>query len=119
MPLLPQDALKPGARKRGVFGWATYDFANPGCTTVVLTAVFSACFVGSVANGQDGATLAWSCALAVSSLLVMPKMPALGAHADLRAAQKRLLLLARVVVARDIAAAERGCLSDLLLNPIR
>jgi len=42
MPLFRQDALNPGVRKREVFGWAMYDFANSGYTTVVLTAVFSA-----------------------------------------------------------------------------
>ena len=91
MPLFPQDALNPGVRKREVFGWAMYDFANSGYTTVVLTAVFSAYFVGSVAGGQPWATLAWSSALAASSLIVMLTMPAIGAWADLRAAKKRLL----------------------------
>ena len=38
------------------------------------------------------ATMAWTGALALSSLLVMLTMPALGAFADLRAAKKRLLL---------------------------
>ena len=42
----PQDALNPGVRKREVFGWAMYDFANSGYTTVVITAVFAAYFVG-------------------------------------------------------------------------
>jgi MFS transporter, UMF1 family len=96
MPLFPQDALNPGVRKREVFGWAMYDFANSGYTTVVLTAVFSAYFVGGVAGGAAWATLAWTCALAVSSLVVMLTMPALGAYADLRAAKKRLLVLSTV-----------------------
>lgn len=93
MPLFPQNALKPGVRKREVFGWAMYDFANSGYTTVVLTAVFSAYFVGGVAGGEAWGTLAWTSALAVSSLIVMLTMPAIGAYADLRAAKKRLLLL--------------------------
>ena len=38
MSLFPQSALKPGVRKSEVFGWAMYDFANSGYTTVVLTA---------------------------------------------------------------------------------
>jgi MFS transporter, UMF1 family len=93
MSLFPQNALKPGVRKREVFGWAMYDFANSGYTTVVLTAVFSAYFVASVAGGEAWGTLAWTSALAVSSLIVMLTMPALGAYADLRAAKKRLLVL--------------------------
>ncbi|MFN9280277.1 MAG: MFS transporter, partial [Betaproteobacteria bacterium] len=67
-----------------------------GYTTVVLTAVFSAYFVGGVAGGADWATFAWTLTLAASSLLVMLTMPALGAYADLRAAKKRLLVLSTV-----------------------
>ncbi|MEN9416543.1 MAG: hypothetical protein RI988_163 [Pseudomonadota bacterium] len=93
MALFPQDALNPGVRKREVFGWAMYDFANSGYTTVVLTAVFSAYFVGGVAGGASWATFAWTLTLAASSLVVMLTMPALGAYADLRASKKRLLVL--------------------------
>ena len=93
MALFPQDALHPSVRKREVFGWAMYDFANSGYTTVVLTAVFSAYFVGGVAQGASWATFAWTLTLAASSLVVMVTMPALGAYADLRAAKKRLLVL--------------------------
>ena len=94
MNLFPQQALNPGVRKREVFGWAMYDFANSGYTTVVLTAVFSAYFVGVVASGADWATLAWTLAISASSLIVMLTMPAIGAYADLKAAKKRLLALA-------------------------
>ncbi len=93
MALFPQGSLNDGVRKREVFGWAMYDFANSGYTTVVLTAVFGAWFVGGVAGGAPWATLAWTGALALSSLLVMLTMPAIGAYADLHAAKKRLLLI--------------------------
>ena len=96
MNLFPQQALNPGVRKREVFGWAMYDFANSGYTTVVLTAVFSAYFVGVVAGGADWATLAWTLAISASSLIVMLTMPAIGAYADLKAAKKRLLALSTV-----------------------
>ncbi|MEZ5644155.1 MAG: MFS transporter [Burkholderiaceae bacterium] len=111
MSLFPQNALNPGVRKREVFGWAMYDFANSGYTTVVLTAVFSAYFVGGVAGGQAWATLAWTAALAVSSLIVMFTMPAIGAYADLRAAKKRLLVLSTlgcVVTTAALAGAGPG-----------
>jgi UMF1 family MFS transporter len=93
MNLFPQKALNEGVRKREVFGWAMYDFANSGYTTVVLTAVFGAYFVGVVAGGASWATLAWTFAISVSSLIVMLTMPAIGAYADLKAAKKRLLAL--------------------------
>jgi UMF1 family MFS transporter len=96
MPLFAQEALNPGVRKREVFGWAMYDFANSGYTTVVLTAVFNAYFVGVVADGADWGTLAWTVALGVSNLIVMFTMPAIGAFADLRAAKKKLLMLTTV-----------------------
>ncbi|MES2958860.1 MAG: MFS transporter [Pseudomonadota bacterium] len=96
MPLFDQAALNEGVKKREVFGWAMYDFANSGYTTVVLTAVFNSYFVGVVAGGADWATLAWTLALGLSSALVMLVMPALGAYADLRAAKKRLLAMSTV-----------------------
>jgi UMF1 family MFS transporter len=71
MALFPQEALNDGVRKREVFGWAMYDFANSGYTTVVLTAVFNVYFVGVAAGGADWATLAWTMVIAASSLIVM------------------------------------------------
>jgi len=111
LALFAQEALNPGVRKREVFGWAMYDFANSGYTTVVLTAVFNTYFVGVVADNARWATLAWTLALAVSCLVVMFTMPALGAFADLRAAKKRLLALttaACVAATLALAAVGRG-----------
>ena len=83
MPQIAPDSLNPGVKKREVFGWAMYDFANSGYTTVVLTAVFNAYFVGVVAGGAAWGTLAWTLALGLSNLVVMFTMPALGAYACL------------------------------------
>ena len=86
-------ALNPGVRKREVFGWAMYDFANSGYTTVVLTAVFAAYFVGGIAGKAPWATFAWTAALSASYALVMLTSPTIGAWADLRAAKKRILMI--------------------------
>lgn len=91
--LFAADALNPGVRRREVFGWAMYDFANSGYTTVVLTAVFAAYFVGAVAGGRPWATFAWTAALSLSNALVMLSIPVMGAWADRRAAKKRLLMI--------------------------
>ena len=96
MALFAQDSLRPGVTKREVFGWAMYDFANSGYTTVVITAVFNVYFVGVVADGASWGTLAWTLALGLSNALVMLTMPMLGAYADARAAKKRLLMLCTV-----------------------
>ena len=93
MPMFDQACLNDGVRKREVFGWAMYDFANSGYTTVVLTAVFNAYFVGVIAGGAPWATLAWTLVIGASSAIVMLTMPAIGAFADLRAAKKRVLAM--------------------------
>jgi MFS transporter, UMF1 family len=87
-------ALRPGVRKREVFGWVMYDFANSGYTTVVITAVFAAYFVGGVAGGAPWATFAWTLSLGISYALVMLSMPAIGAWADRHGAKKRVLMVA-------------------------
>ncbi|MBW8370939.1 MAG: MFS transporter [Thiobacillus sp.] len=70
-----------------------YDFANSGYTTVVITAVFSAYFVGVVAADAPWATFAWTLALSVSYALVMLTAPLIGAWADAHASKKKLLRL--------------------------
>lgn len=96
MALFPASALRPGVRKREVFGWAMYDFANSGYTTVVITAVFAAYFVGGIAKGAPWAAFAWTAALSVSYAVVMLTMPAIGAWADRRGAKKRVLVLTTI-----------------------
>lgn len=78
--------------KREVWSWAMYDFANSGYTTVVITAIFNAFFVGVVAGGADWATLLWTTIVAISYVIVMIVGPLLGAWADRRAAKKQVLL---------------------------
>ncbi len=104
MAVFPQEALNDGVRKREVFGWAMYDFANSGYTTVVLTAVFNSYFVGVAAQGADWATLAWTMVIAASSLIVMLTMPAIGAYADLHARKKLLLGMTTAVCVCATAA---------------
>jgi MFS transporter, UMF1 family len=85
-------SLAPGVRRREVWAWAMFDFANSGYTTVVITAVFNAYFVAVVAGGQAWGTLAWTSAIALSYALVILSAPLLGAYADALACKKRLLL---------------------------
>ncbi|MCL4799580.1 MAG: MFS transporter [Burkholderiales bacterium] len=88
--------LAPGVRPREVVAWAMYDFANSGYTTVVITAVYNAYFVGVVAGSAPWATLAWTAALALANALIVLTAPVIGAYADLRARKKRLLALSTV-----------------------
>lgn len=96
--------LNPGVKRREVFGWAMYDFANSGYTTVVITAVFAAYFVGAVANNAEWATLAWTSALSLSYAIVMITMPAMGEWADRHAAKKKILMLVTAACVISTAA---------------
>ncbi|MGZ0018160.1 MFS transporter [Nitrosomonas sp. wSCUT-2] len=75
------------------FAWCMYDFANSGFTTVILTAIFNAFFVGVIAAGQGSgdATLLWTLAMAVANGLVLLTAPVIGAIADYSGAKKRFL----------------------------
>jgi MFS transporter, UMF1 family len=84
------------APRRELFAWAMYDFANSGYTTVVLTTIFNAYFVGVVAGEASGitaglGTLLWTVAVSVPNAVVLVSAPMLGAIADYYAAKKRLL----------------------------
>src|SRR5512137_1330820 len=115
MPLFDPQSLNPGVPRREVFAWATYDFANSGYTTVVLTAVFNAYFVSVVAGNAPWATLAWTLALSASYLLGMLAMPAIGAYADLHARKKLLMGLATVGCVVGTAALALAGPGDLAL----
>ncbi len=88
-----RSALQDGVRPRELWAWAMYDFANSGYTTVVVTAVFNAYFVGVVAAGQSWGTFAWTLALSVSYAIVIFSAPIVGAYADAHAVKKKLLAL--------------------------
>jgi UMF1 family MFS transporter len=88
--------LAQDVRLREAWAWSMYDFANSGYTTVVITAVFNAYFVGAVAGKAPWATFAWTAALSVSYLAVLLSAPLVGAWADAHAAKKRLLLIATI-----------------------
>ncbi len=115
MALFDTTALNPGVAKREVFGWAMYDFANSGYTTVVLTAVFNVYFIGVVAGGAGWGTLAWTLALSASNVLVLALMPAIGAWADAHAAKRRLLILATIGCVATTAALALAGRGDLWL----
>jgi MFS transporter, UMF1 family len=89
-------ALAPEVKLREVWAWSMYDFANSAYTTVVITAVFGAYFVGVVAEGQPWATFAWTAALSVSYAAILLTGPLVGAWADAHAAKKPLLLASTI-----------------------
>ncbi len=82
--------------RRELWAWSMYDFANSGYTTVVITAIFNAYFVGVIASGASWATLLWTTVFAISYLIVMFLGPILGRYADRHASKKRMLLISTI-----------------------
>ncbi|MEZ5441031.1 MAG: MFS transporter [Lysobacterales bacterium] len=94
----------PAVERRELWAWALFDFANSGYTTVVITAIFNAYFVGVVAAGHPAATLWWTAALSLSYLVVMAVGPQLGALADRDASKRRALLWTSLICIAGTAA---------------
>ena len=89
------------ASGREILAWAFYDFANSGYSTVVLTTIYSAYFVGVVAAHIDQqspgtATLLWTLSIGIANFFVLVSAPVLGAIADYRANKKNFLLITTI-----------------------
>ena len=100
---IQQNHPDKAGRKEQV-AWGMFDFANSGYTTVVMTTVFSAYFVGVVAGGAGGyssgeATFFWTIAVGFANFCVLLSAPIVGAIADHRAAKKRFLLFTTLICA--------------------
>jgi UMF1 family MFS transporter len=79
-------------RKRNHWAWYLYDFGNSAYAAVILLAVYSAYFKGSVVGGAEGSRL-WGFSLGIAMLVVAVISPFLGTIADFTAAKKRILLV--------------------------
>ena len=95
-----QAVINPAGR-REILSWAFYDFANSGYTTVVLTTIYSAYFVGVVAADLDqrfpgSGTLLWTLSIGIANFCVLISGPVVGAIADYRAAKKVFLLVTTI-----------------------
>jgi MFS transporter, UMF1 family len=82
----------PPVKKREIFGWCCFDFANSAFTTIIITVIYARYFVGVVAEGNPSAPAWWGRALALSQMVVIAVSPLLGAVADAKAAKKRFLM---------------------------
>jgi UMF1 family MFS transporter len=79
-------------RRREIWAWSLYDFANSAFTTLVVTFIFSAYFTQAIAADPDHGTVLWSRAVNISALIVAISTPLLGAIADFSGRKKAFLL---------------------------
>lgn len=82
----------PPVRKREIFGWCCFDFANSAFTTIIITVVYAVYFTSVVAAKDPRGPGWWGTALALSQLAVIFVSPLIGAVADVKASKKRFLM---------------------------
>ena len=83
-------------RNREHLAWYLYDFGNSAYAAVILLAVYSAYFKGTVVGGADGSRY-WGISVGVAMLAVAIISPVLGAIADFSASKKRFLLIFSII----------------------
>ncbi len=95
----------PPVTKREIFGWAMFDFANSSYTTVVVTVVYSAFFVGYIVPaGSAIRDSYWSIAIILSTLLALVLSPLAGAICDLSGRKKAYLFGTTLICSVGTAA---------------
>ena len=78
-------------KKREIFGWCCFDFANSAYVTIIVTVIYFPYFTNVVAGGAQAAAAWWGFTLAIAQLAVLLVSPLIGAMADIRANKKTLL----------------------------
>jgi len=86
------DPLTKKPRNREHIAWYMYDFGNSAYASVILLAVYSAYFKGTVVGGAEGSRY-WGIAVGIAMLAVAIISPFLGAIADFSASKKRFLFI--------------------------
>ena len=85
-------------KKRTIWSWAMYDFANSAFTTLVVTFIYGAYFTKGIAPDEVLGTQWWSWAIAVTAIIVSALSPVLGALSDLGGYRKWIMMLVLGVV---------------------
>ena len=77
--------------KRPRWSWYFYDFGNSAYASVILLAVYSAYFKGSVVGGAEGTRL-WGISVGIAAVVVAVISPILGTIADYSKKKKAFLM---------------------------
>jgi MFS transporter, UMF1 family len=68
--------------KKGMWGWALYDWANSPYTTVIITFVFGTYFAKGIVGDEVRGQELWGYAASIAGLIIAIGSPVLGAIAD-------------------------------------
>ncbi len=80
----------PISTRKERIAWYLYDFGNSAYAAVVLLAVYSAYFQGTIVGGAEGSRL-WGLAVGIAMMVVAVTSPVLGAIADYSGSKKKFL----------------------------
>ncbi len=77
-----REDLRTPATRRGLIGWALYDWANSPFTTLIITFVFAAYFSRGIVGDEVQGQALWGYVAGISAVFVAILSPVLGAVAD-------------------------------------
>ncbi len=83
-------------RRREIFGWAMFDFANSSYTTIIITVGFAVYFTKIVAAGPN-ADFLWGLGVWTTNVIVLLLSPVVGAIADGSGRKKAFLFASWMV----------------------
>ncbi len=89
----------PGVRRRAIFAWCLYDWANSPYITLVTTFVFSTYFTQGVAPTPEKGAAWWGWTMGASAIVIALASPVLGAIADRGGRRKPWLLTLSLIIA--------------------
>ncbi|MGH7006391.1 MAG: MFS transporter, partial [Alphaproteobacteria bacterium] len=92
-------AAAPGVRRRAIFAWCLYDWANSPYITLVITFVFATYFTQGVAPTPDKGAAWWGWTMGASAVVIAILSPVLGAIADRGGRRKPWLLALSFIIA--------------------
>ena len=90
-------------RRRAIWSWCLYDWANSAFTTLVVTFIYSAYFTATFADDPGRGTALWSRGITASALVIAALAPIAGALAD-RGGRRRYLILCSLLCVAATAA---------------
>jgi UMF1 family MFS transporter len=84
--------LKAATTRRGMVGWALYDWANSPFTTLIITFVFAVYFSRGIVGDEVQGQVLWGYVAGISAAIIALLSPLLGAIADAGGRRKPWIL---------------------------
>lgn len=92
-------------KKREIFGWAMYDFANSSYTTVVISIVYAAFFTTHIVPAESTTRDSyWAMGIVASTIIAIILSPLVGAICDYTGRKKRYLMYSTLTCAASTMA---------------